>query len=176
MVSIESDLYLPDSLRDELKQPYGQLMESYEILKKIKEEKPEKIVTIGDSVSSFFIRQDGNPDMIIWDGITKRHPLDDSTLELLSNFSEKTEAKNPPGMLSREAWDTITEKLSDRKASVFVKGEEDLLAIPVILNSEDGTYVVYGHPPGQGAILIVVDRKIKSLFQDILSRFESKSR
>jgi uncharacterized protein (UPF0218 family) len=52
----------------------------------------------------------------------------------------------------------------------LVDGEEDLLAIPVILNAPLGTRVVYGLP-GKGAILIAVDRKIKASFEDILSRF-----
>ena len=170
MITIDRDLELPDSLREELQKPFGKVVESYELLPIVKNAK--RFITIGDSVSSFFIRQGAPPSMIIWDGNTKRHPIDQSTLKLLSEFAPKKEVENPPAKITKEAWDTVTQLLNEKNASVLVKGEEDLLAIPTILNAENGTHVVYGHPPGKGAVLIVVNDKIKSLFGEILSKFQ----
>jgi hypothetical protein len=170
MITIEKDLHLPDSLREQFKKPMGDVVECYDLLPKLK--KVDKLVTIGDSVSSFFIRQGAPPNLIIWDGNTKRHPIDQSTQELLSEFAPEKEVENPPATITKEAWNAVSEALKEKKASVLVHGEEDLLAIPAILNAEEGTHVVYGHPPGKGAVLIVVNDKIKSLFQELLSKFE----
>jgi GTP-dependent dephospho-CoA kinase len=172
MINIQKDLILTDTLRQELAEPMGRVLECYEVLKELKHNR--NLVTIGDSVSSFFIRQGEPPNLIIWDGNTKRQPIDASTHELLSGYAAPREVENPPGTLTKEAWDAVSSSLGRKKASVFVKGEEDLLALPAILNSRDGTYVVYGHPPGKGAILIVVSPKIRSLFEGILSRFDER--
>jgi hypothetical protein len=173
MIQIDNDLHLPDSLRKELRKPLGKVRESYELLQDLKGQ-DKHIITIGDSVSSFFIRQGLPPNLIIWDGNTKRHPVDESTFKLLTAHAKKQDVQNPPATLTKGAWQAVTDSLTKNRASVFVRGEEDLLAIPAILNSEDGTCIIYGHPPGKGAILIVVNSKIKSVFQDILSKFESK--
>lgn len=168
MISIEQDVYLPASLRGELRKPFGRVMESEELIGLL-DKAPGRLITIGDSVSTSLIEGGLSPNLIIWDGKVKRLPSEKS--DILRNFAPITEVKNPPATITKEAWDAVSDSLDKERASILVDGEEDLLAIPAILNSEEGTNVVYGYPPDKGAILIVVDPKIKSVFQDILSRF-----
>jgi uncharacterized protein (UPF0218 family) len=169
MISIEKDIFLPESLRDELKKPFGKLMECSDIAKMFKG-KDITLVTIGDFVSKSLIKGGLSPNLIIWDGKNKRLPVED--LSTLRDYAPITKVSNSAASISKEAWDVVSESLNKEKESILVDGEEDLLAIPVILNSNEGTYVVYGMPPEEGAILIDIDPKIKSVFQDLLSKFD----
>lgn len=170
MISIEKDVFLPGFLRGELRKPFGRVMECSEIIELLKG-KPGKLVTIGDSVSTALIKGGLEPSLIIWDERIKRHPTSEESETLLSNYAPITRVRNPPGAITKEAWGAVTAALEGDRESILVDGEEDLLTIPVILNADEGTRVVYGFPPEKGAILIDVNRKIKSVFQDILSRF-----
>jgi len=169
MISIEKDIFLPDSLRDELKKPFGKLMECSDIAAQFRG-KNISLVTIGDFVSISLIKGGLSPKLIIWDGKNKRLPVED--LSTLEEYAPITTVNNPAASITKEAWDMVSNSLNKEKASILIEGEEDLLAIPAILNADDGTYIVYGMPPAEGAILIDVDRKIKSVFQDILSKFD----
>lgn len=170
MISIEKDLFLPASLRDELKKPFGAVVECSEIPKLAK----GKIIAVGDSVSLSLINAGLFPSLIIWDGRSERKPIEAASLRILRKYAPTRKVRNPPATITKEAWGVVTEAISKDKASILVNGEEDLLAIPAIINAEEGTNVVYGFPPSKGAILIVVDRKIKASFQGILSKFESR--
>jgi hypothetical protein len=170
MISIEQDLILPNSLRDELKKPLGQLVECSDIPKLIKPN--DRIVAIGDSVSTSLILTGLSPSLIVWDGRSHRRPVNEGTLRILRKYAPMQKVRNPPATITKEAWSAVTNSLSKDRASIFVEGEEDLLAIPAILNAGEGTKIVYGFPPGKGAILIDADAKTKATFQDILSRFE----
>jgi len=168
MRTIERDLKLPDSLRDDLQKPFGRVMEASDIAVLLKSEK-RRVISVGDSVSEALIKGDVKPSLIIWDGKTRRAPVSDS--KLLHAYSKPIRVKNPAATITKEAWDAVSRSLAANKASILVDGEEDLLAIPAIVNGADGDAVVYGLP-GSGAILIVIDRKIRALFEGILSRFK----
>lgn len=170
MIKIESDLTLPESLRDRLKEPFGKVLESEEIADELRGDK-SPLITIGDSVSKALIDYGLFPNVIIWDGKTMRKNCDSKSLTVLEMYAPQMTVSNPAGTITKEAWDAVILAISGTRASIKVKGEEDLLAIPAILNAPAGSHVVYGHP-GKGAILIVVDGKIKSEFQEILSLFE----
>ncbi len=172
MATIERDLQLTDELRAELKKPFGRVAECSEIAESLKESSPKPLITIGDSVSSFMLKEGVEPSLIIWDGKTERRPVDEETRRLLAGYAPPQRVENPPGTISRKAWETIESSISGPRASVRVEGEEDLLVLPAVLAAPEGTRIVYGFPPGKGAILIVVGRKIKSVFQELLSRFE----
>jgi uncharacterized protein (UPF0218 family) len=169
MISIEQDLHLPEELRDELKKPFGVVMESSEIARLYT---GARLITIGDTVSTSLIKEGLKPSLIIWDGKVKRRSSGKESRELLDKYAPSKEASNPPGSITKEAWDLVISSLRKDRASILVSGEEDLLTIPIILNAEEGTWVVYGYPPDKGAILIIIDRKIRAVFQDILSRFK----
>jgi len=169
MVRIDRDVFLPESLRDEMKQPFGELLECVEIPKRIT--RGGKLIAIGDHVASCLIRAGASPSLIIWDGKTKRLPMGKEDIKILESYAKAKRVKNPPAVMTKAAWDAVVDGLSESKASLLVDGEEDLLAIPVILNAPMGARVVYGLP-GKGAILIAVDRKIKASFEGILSRFK----
>ena len=73
-------LFLPDSLRQQLKQPLGQLVTgsisdcNSAIRTTIQEEEPSKIVLVGDTVSRHAIEAGIHADMIIVDNKEMRQP------------------------------------------------------------------------------------------------------
>jgi len=170
MISISKDLKLPTSLRGELQKPLGRVVECSQVAELLRKEK-RRVIAIGDSVSELLIKGGVSPVLIIWDGKTKRVALSDEHTSVLRTYAKAITIRNPPATITKEAWDAVSKALKSERASLFVKGEEDLLAIPAILNAEEGDMIVYGQPD-EGAILIVIDRKIKALFKDILSKFD----
>src|SRR5207245_10758018 len=77
--------------------------------------------------------------------------------------------RNPAGVVTKEAWDTIREALKDREALTLVAGEEDLLAIPAVLESPDNALVVYGQP-SEGLVVVTASAEKKSEVRKIVNR------
>jgi uncharacterized protein (UPF0218 family) len=91
--------------------------------------------------------------------------------ELLGCYEKKFEMENPSGIISRHAWGVIKEALKTESA-IFVEGEEDLLAIPILLLSQDKTAIIYGQP-GRGKVIINVDEERKEIWRKKLAEFET---
>ena len=53
-------------------------------------------------------------------------------------------ARNPAGVITMEAWNTVKRGMKEREAVIVVDGEEDLLTLPAIVESPDDAFVVYG--------------------------------
>ena len=56
------------------------------------------------------------------------------------------------------------------KALIVVDGEEDLLALPVIVEAPEGSLVFYGQP-STGVVSITVSNSIKSKVKRMLKKF-----
>ena len=57
------------------------------------------------------------------------------------------EARNPRGRISWEAWRAVAEALETRgETLIIVRGEEDLVAIPAILEAPEDALIAYGVP------------------------------
>src|SRR5437899_12757883 len=54
--------------------------------------------------------------------------------------------KNPAGVITLEAWDTIKRAMKDDEALILVEGEEDLLALPCTVESPSNSLVLFGQP------------------------------
>lgn len=156
---------LPKSLREELKEPIGLPVfgSDKEVAVKFNHltwrKKFKKVITVGDYCSLNL-----SSNIKIFDGKTRR-------MKIPEDLSYNLFLKNPAGTIQSEAWGIIKEAILFNK-NVFVEGEEDLLAIPCVLLSEEGTAVVYGQP-GKGVCVIEVAPLIKKYFNDLLSRFET---
>ena len=71
--------------------------------------------------------------------------------------------------MTKEAWDAIREALRDREALILVDGEEDLLAIPAVLESPDNALVIYGQP-SEGLVVVTASAEKKSEVRKIVDR------
>ncbi len=127
--------------------------------------KPPKVTTVGDIVSRETLARGMYVSLRIVDQMTLR--------QRIGPFEVKAEreyrVRNPAGVITREAWDAIKDALRHREAVMFVDGEEDLLAIPAILESPDKAFIVYGQP-SQGIVVVTASQEIKHEVREIVKR------
>ena len=146
-----------------MKAPLGQLLTGVpgETMLKLKllieRDRPPVVVTVGDIVSIETLKAGIPVNLRIVDYRSMRQPV-----RVTSFPTENTyRVKNPAGGITMEAWHAIKSALEDREAVVVVEGEEDLLALPAIVECPDNAFVVYGQP-SQGLVVVTVTPPIRS--------------
>src|SRR5437667_12844524 len=77
--------------------------------------------------------------------------------------------KNPAGVITLEAWETIKRAMKDEEALIVVEGEEDLLALPCIVESPNNSLVLYGQP-SKGLVGVDTNTTVRNEASLILSR------
>ncbi|ABL87672.1 Protein of unknown function DUF359 [Pyrobaculum islandicum DSM 4184] len=118
------------------------LVESYGI---------EQIYTVGDIVTTNFLKYSLAPTSAAVDGKTRRGlKIDKPTF-----FRKTIEVYNPPGYITEEAWIAVEEAVRDN-VMIKVNGEEDMLSLAFIKLAPPHSVVVYGHYMG-ALIAIPVD-------------------
>ena len=161
-------MQLPDDLRDQLKNPLGNLISDNDpnkenIIKKISAE--STIITVGDRTTENMLQLGLKPQVQIIDGLEKRNQrivLTDDTVN--TNLS----CKNPPGEITEESIQVIQKAFScESPVRITVDGEEDLLVIPVCIHAPKNSIVMYGQP-NEGLVIIRVTPEIKAKVQKIL--------
>ena len=152
---------LTPNLCKELKSPLGLLIpgsfeETTGALKKlIEKEKPVKIISVGDVVSETMIENGIYPQVLVVDNKVLREPI--KPIEVKVN--QTLYVKNPPGMLTEEAWVVMREALKlEGLTKVLVDGEEDLFTMVAVLCAPKNSLVVYGLP-NRGIVAVRVTEK-----------------
>tara|TARA_Y100000590_G_scaffold400389_1_gene484426 strand:+ start:739 stop:1236 length:498 start_codon:yes stop_codon:yes gene_type:complete len=162
-------LYLPESLREELKIPLGNLIKDSDPQKEqiIRKTYSEKIViTIGDATSDMLIKMGLVPFLQIVDGKEKRHerdlPLDDS-------IATKLYCVNPAGELTQESFDTIKKSFNLKPPiRILVDGEEDLLVLPTCILAPENYVIMYGQP-NEGLVIVQITTQVREKVQKIVN-------
>ena len=127
-------MQLPDNLRDQLKNPLGNLISDNDLNKEniIKEISVESVlITVGDRTTENMLQLGLKPQIQIIDGLEKRNrrvvPTDDAVNTNLS-------CRNPPGEITEESIQVIQKAFSSEPpVRITVDGEEDLLVLPVCM-------------------------------------------
>ncbi len=146
-----------------LKSPLGQLLTGVpgETMVKLKllieRDRPPVVVTVGDIVSIETLKAGIRVNLRIVDYRSMREPVPRMSFPTENTYR----AKNPPGGITTEAWHVIKRALEEREAVIVVDGEEDLLALPAIVESPDNAFVVYGQP-SQGLVVVTATPVRKS--------------
>ena len=161
-------MQLPDDLRDQLKNPLGNLISDNDPNKEniIKKNSTESIIiTVGDRTTENLLQLGIKPQIQIVDGLEKRSkrvvPTDDKT-------NTKLFCKNPPGEITDESMRVIQEAFSSEPpVRILVDGEEDLLVIPVCIYAPENSIVMYGQP-NEGLVIVIVTPEIRAKVQKIL--------
>ena len=165
-------------LRTKLKEPFGSLIqgEPNETIAKMKEmieiEKPSKIISVGDVVSSNLHKYNLHPQLTIIDYISQRN----QTMPKEEAVEKTVYVDNPQGTLTQEALLAVKEALDKNiHTHIVVKGEEDLLTLIAVLYAPENAFVVYGQPY-RGIVVIKVTSKKKAQVQEFLNTMKvSKS-
>jgi len=123
------------------------------------------VATVGDVVSRGTLRAEVRVDLRIVDNRSMRKGLSASTYPAKRKYT----AKNPPGVITDEARQIIRQAVAEKEAVIFIEGEEDLLVLPVILDSPERSLVVYGQP-NEGLVVVTVTLDKKREVAEMLER------
>ena len=170
---------LPDELKKELRKLHGELYrgDGQETARKIIRDfkKSTKIISVGDIVTFNLLNAGLVPDISFVDDRTKRVPAADHIMCGTKHPRFKTfTVESPPGIITEELIQGLSEALdSDSPVRVFVRGEEDLAALPAIAMAPLSSVVIYGLPD-EGAVAVRVTQKKKEEIQSLLDRMKCK--
>ena len=162
---------LPDGLRTTARRPLGDLLKGSEIdlprvLRKIiHEEKPAKLILVGDSVSKQVSEAGLLPDVMIIDNLEKRR----RAVEYAYPRGPVLKAKNRAGTIEQGAREAVERAIRGEANLVEIDGEEDLLAIIAVIAAPNRALVVYGQP-NEGVVLVRVSDKKKAEASGVLGR------
>jgi len=161
-------LQLPDDLRDQLKNPLGNLISDNDpnkenIIKKISAE--SIIISVGDRTTENMLQLGLKPQIQFIDGIEKRNQRIVSTDDAVNtNLS----CRNPPGEITEESIQVIQKAFSSElPVRITVDGEEDLLVLPVCIFAPENSVVMYGQP-NEGLVIVHITPEIRAKVQKIL--------
>lgn len=166
-------------MREELRKLHGELFpgDGIETVRLLIENLNNctKIISVGDIVTFNLLSAGLVPDICFVDDRTKRAPASDKIMKVTRNARFKTmTVENPPGVITEELLHAISDAMSSEKPiQIFVKGEEDLAALPAIAMAPITSVIIYGLPD-KGAVLVRVTEKKKKEIQSLLDRMKCK--
>jgi len=122
---------------------------------------PRRLACIGDVVSRHCINSGVKPTLLIIDGSTRRSsqtPLEPVVGYARENGFNIISGINPRGSISMMLYEEICNIIHSGVSTLMViKGEEDLLTLPVMSCTPPGGVIVYGMP-GMGAVVFIASR------------------
>ena len=131
---------------------------------------PPKIITVGDVVSTEARIAGVHVNLAIIDGKTMRHGFAPPISKTRATFR----VVNPAGTITQDSWQTIKNALRENEATIIVEGEEDLLAVPAVLEAPLGTLIVYGQP-SQGIVVVEATSQGKAELTKLLDEIRRQS-
>ena len=162
---------LPNSLRDQFKNPLGVLLpEDMADKTHISEYLSDNsyIITVGDRTTEKMIDFGLIPSLQIIDGVEKRKERE---LPKLENATELT-VDNPAAEITPQSIDVIKQAFTlSSPVRIVVNGEEDLLVIPVCVHAPENSIVLYGQP-NKGLVIVKVTPEIRNKTQGLLDLME----
>lgn len=169
---------LTPRLRIFLKNPFGTLIsgtpqETMAALKKlIEQEKPPRIISVGDIVSQNLHKFGMHPQLSIVDYVSLR----DQVIPRQEPVDSMVRVANPQGTITTEAMSAIKAALdSNRHTHIEVVGEEDLLALVAVLYAPMDSFVIYGQPHIGIVVVKVTEAKKAEINQFLKEMKASKS-
>jgi len=167
-------LILTPAERQELKNPLGQLIRgspeqaSKKLKQLIQQQKPPKIIAVGDLVSKNMVEYSLPVSIIVVDNKMLRKKIK----PIKSAAQTILQVKNPAGTLSPEAWSVLKEALKQKQLTkVLVEGEEDLFTLVAVALAPENTLVVYGQP-NEGLVALTVNKETRRKVQLILDAMQ----
>jgi len=164
--------YLDSETRKTLRKPLGQLFPSVEdALATIPN--PTILAAVGDVVVASLLQHGVQPKVAIVDYRVARRRAESYLIDRIRPaYSQRIATRNPAGTLTELAIHAVKSAINrPEPVLVEVRGEEDLLLIPVVLYLPDSSVVLYGQPQ-QGVVLVHVNAETRARFQDFLNSME----
>ncbi|MEO9308341.1 MAG: GTP-dependent dephospho-CoA kinase family protein [Nitrososphaera sp.] len=160
-------MHLPENLRSELKKPLGVLIPDFQVTKaavKSYISKDAFVITVGDATTDKLVSYGINPSLQIVDSLEKRNKRDLP----LGYVKTMLHCKNPAAQITSESIDGIKKALGMAPpVRLVIDGEEDLLVLPAVIHSPEGSVVLYGQP-NEGLVIVQVTEEIKNKARKIM--------
>jgi len=190
---MDKNLKIPTTERHKFSQPLGKLIagtrketisEVEDCIRNYKKANFEvKVYLVGDIVTKDFLANDFLKPFVklcIIDEKTQRNQI---KIKIEDFFEEIIEFENPEGGINKESFTLLDEIITSNKRTLFkvIKGEEDLLVLPLVLsiplNENVKSLVFYGQPPitdskrqiPEGIVMVDVEKRIKKVVQKFVS-------
>jgi len=190
---MDKNLKIPTTERHKFSQPLGKLIAGTrketiaEVEEHIRNYKNAnfgvKVYLVGDIVTKDFLANDFLKSFVklcIIDEKTQRNQI---KIKIEDFFEEIVEFENLEGGIKKESFTLLDEIITSNKRTLFkvIKGEEDLLVLPLVLsiplNETVKNLVFYGQPPitdskrqiPEGIVMVDVDKRIKKIVKKFVS-------
>lgn len=161
---------LPTEMRDDLKEPLGDIYTSTETLLAAA---GEPVITVGDIVTYHLLEADRLPKVAFVDGKTKREKVEAKVMDAIEGFDNRVDVTNPRSTITDDLLEALSTAIADTGTTVIVvDGEEDLASLPAILAAPEGGSVVYGQPD-EGMVLVPVDADTRERARTLIGRMQS---
>ncbi|MFA0822060.1 MAG: GTP-dependent dephospho-CoA kinase family protein [Methanomethylovorans sp.] len=171
-------IHLPEELRPLLRKTFGVLYTGVgdDTIQKLSKDlgSPTKLISVGDVTTFHLLNSNIIPDILIVDDRTKRGPASASVVvgTKHTGFCEIF-VDNPPGVITEDLIDVVHDAIkSEDHVRIFVRGEEDLAALPAILLAPEGSVVLYGQPD-EGVVFVSITKSKKEEILDLLDKIIS---
>ncbi len=158
-----------------LKRPFGELILEKDISKQrilSMLEGANKIITVGDATTERLISFGITPDIAVVDGLERRSQRDHS----INYHAKEMLCTNPAGTISKEAVHVLEVALETPPPIIVkVKGEEDMLALPLFTLAPKGSAVLYGQPL-EGVVVVYITEEKQNQAKDLMDKISSDSK
>ncbi len=162
-------LALPESKRDRLGAPFGEVFDEKEMPARLAGPRP--FAAIGDVSASNALRHGLKPKFIAVDFKTMRGPVPPDD-RIRSYGTAVTNTVCPPARMTAALYNAVLLAATSMGTTrIEVDGEEDLAVMPAIIHLEPGATVIYGLP-NRGATLVKVDEESRRVAREFLESFE----
>ena len=176
-------LTMPDNMRDELSQPLGLVLGSDDaIARSIAMHKDDVIISVGDMTTKTLVDAKMMPRLAIVDNKVNRKHFTGLGAWLAKHAKFREKYISGPGFISTEVIkkiDTWAFNPADRLI-LEIDGEEDLLALPVLVAAPLGSVLYYGQPKVlswacgptvEGIVEVIVSAQNKEFAKSLLEKF-----
>ncbi|UCE38135.1 MAG: DUF359 domain-containing protein [Thermoplasmata archaeon] len=158
---------MPDDLRDELKNPLGEVVLERELSGILRHFK--KVVSVGDQCSFTLFKMGFTPDIAVVDYMVQRNDVGTMREQIEKIGQIVINVKNPPGVLTKDLWNAVKSAYQrEEKVRIEVDGEEDLATLPGVWLAPEKTAVVYGLP-NIGLVLVKDEDDAKMKVKNVLT-------
>jgi cytidyltransferase-like protein len=155
------DLKLEEKHKAQLRKPQGKLIKSEEYIDIASLKAATKVATIGDIATQAFLRSGLRVNFAVVDFRTQNKQHIWEPQEYWKQGM--SDIKNPAGQIASSATSKLFELVSQGDCLFTVTGEEDLLAIPMVLSLPLGSLLYYGQPSG-GIVELEITESLKSTY------------
>ena len=169
---LKEEIILNENQKDFLREPQGKIIDKHQdLLDILSEYQPTNTCLVGDITLSHFLERNLPFNLGFYDGKTQRQP--NNKVEELASDDPTNFLTNKPGTINPQIIDTYKSLSNNSNQIVKVKGEEDLIAVALVLLQPLQSVVVYGQPD-KGLVVIEISEEKKELMKNLLISSNNK--